>query len=208
MHIKPITYNMNKLICVALMCLCVPEMCIHKKIYESKFYFYCRIAEWYSFLVPLVVIVICCFHFNSYDGKVVYYSIQWKFHRCHCMPFLPAPQNMKNTTINVAYAMLVFLLLWPKENDSNGRRQKSEREKSLVTVKFGYEKNSEMSKPCISCRIHTRMRFFFQSMQYKCTHMQWPITHMHGWARDRLNEMHYKKFPSSYNISKQTNNSK
>lgn len=106
MHIKPKTWIKTDF--VALMCLC--SRYIHNKIYESKFYFYCRIAEWYSFLLPLVVTVICCFHFNSYDGKVVYYSIQWKFHRRHSIPFLPSRRiwQKKNTTINVAYAMFVF----------------------------------------------------------------------------------------------------
>lgn len=179
MHIKPKTWIKTDF--VALMCLC--SRYIHNKIYESKFYFYCRIAEWYSFLLPLVVTVICCFHFNSYDGKVVYYSIQWKFHRRHSIPFLPSRRIWQKKTRPLMLLMQCsfFLLLWPKEEHSNGKRQKSECEKQVI-VKFGCEKKSEMNKLCISCSIHTRMRFFLAHTHYKCTHMQWPITHLHGRA--------------------------
>lgn len=121
------------------------------------------------------------FQFIWWKSRLLFDSMKISSSSFYSISALAQNMTKKTRPLMLLMQCSFFLLLWPKEEHSNGKRQKSECEKQVI-VKFGCEMKSEMNKLCISCSIHTRMRFFLAHTHYKCTHMQWPITHLHGRA--------------------------
>lgn len=121
------------------------------------------------------------FQFIWWKSRLLFDSMKISSSSFYSISALAQNMTKKTRPLMLLMQCSFFLLLWPKEEHSNGKRQKSECEKQVI-VKFGCEKKSEMNKLCISCSIHTRMRFFLAHTHYNCTHMQWPITHLHGRA--------------------------